>query len=79
MHVNDAALPSIPNAKRLPNGDLIMDMTELTSQSGCCTLCRYTKTEELFFKDLTVENIAEMDKRCDVRWKVLLHYSKVRS
>lgn len=60
------ALPSIPDAKHLPNGDLVMDTIELTSQGGCCTLCRYTKREKLFFKELTIDNIAKMDIRCDV-------------
>lgn len=52
------ALPSIPDAKHLPNGDLVMDMIELTSQGGCCTLRRYTKREKAFFKELTIDNIA---------------------
>jgi len=56
----------------LPNGELIMDMIELTSQGGCCTLCRYTKRGKLFFKEVTIDNIAEMDKKCDMRQKVLL-------
>lgn len=50
------ALPSTPDAKRLPDDrDLIMDMIELTSQGGCCTLCRYSKRKKLFFEELTID------------------------
>lgn len=32
--------------------DMTMDMTEFTGQGGCRTLCKYSKQEKLFFKEL---------------------------
>lgn len=38
-----------------------MDVKELTSQGGCYMLHRYTKEEKFFFKEMAIDNIAEMD------------------